>query len=46
MAHLPDLGKIAAGEHGFGTNKGEGRLILRSIQSDEIQIYHTIRSDP
>jgi RimJ/RimL family protein N-acetyltransferase len=46
MAHLPDLGKIAAGEHGFETNNGEGRLILRSIQPEEIQIYHTIRSDP
>jgi hypothetical protein len=46
MSHLPELGKTAAGEHGFETNNREGRLILRSIQPEEIQINHNIRSDP
>jgi len=46
MARLPDLKDLASSGHRFETNLGKGRLILRTIQPAEVQIYHTIRSDP
>jgi RimJ/RimL family protein N-acetyltransferase len=43
---MHDLGKLAASNHGFTTNQGKGRLLLRDILPHEIEQFKHILSDP